>query len=386
VAVHWPVTVLLRRFPSAQNGFDGCLGLCYANDYMDLVVVVFVAVSVAGCSSGNSRGRPDAPPARQEIVFTYDPSCPADGPSCRDEVYVMNLDGSERQQITNDGAAHFLPHFSPDATKIVYTKFSVGGYGEPNAQTDVAVMDLATMQEAMITHDGRSGYPSWSPDGTRIAFMRDPMISAIRAGQGTIVTVNPDGTDPTPIAACPNLVTDAQWPGDMLWSNRTILFNVVQNRGGCINVRTDTILPDGTGRTTVSDGGSNCSMSPPYDYSGDADPGWSGDGLTIYSSRGFPATPAGAPKGAATLRKLYSFSAAPWYSGKTESDLSLPSEPDCDEGVPRGSPHDGRILLFRACFSASGAVAPGIYVTDVRGSYRTFVTGGFGPDWNPTKN
>jgi len=43
------------------------------------------------------------------------------------EVAIMNLDGSGFRQLTNDGKQKFLPHFSPDATKIVYTKFSVGG-------------------------------------------------------------------------------------------------------------------------------------------------------------------------------------------------------------------------------------------------------------------
>jgi hypothetical protein len=35
----------------------------------------------------------------------------------------MNLDGSAFRQLTNDGAFKFLPHFSPDATKVAYTLF-----------------------------------------------------------------------------------------------------------------------------------------------------------------------------------------------------------------------------------------------------------------------
>lgn len=40
-------------------------------------------------------------------------------------------------------------------------------------------------------------------------------------------------------------------------------------------------------------------------------------------------------------------------------------------------------LLFRACFDGGPAAEPGVYVTETAGSYRTFVTAGFGPDWNP---
>jgi hypothetical protein len=100
-----------------------------------------------------------------------------------------------------------------------------------------------------------------------------------------------------------------------------------------------------------------------------------------------PQEPAGAPAGgmpAPTERKLYAFSSDAWTAGKVESDLSLPSEPDCIEGVPKASPDDTRVLVFRYCFDVAG-FKPGIYVTDRAGSYRTFVTGGFGADWNPVR-
>jgi hypothetical protein len=40
------------------------------------------------------------------------------------------------------------------------------------------------------------------------------------------------------------------------------------------------------------------------------------------------------------------------------------------------------VLLFRICFD-TGSPVGGIYVSDTAGSYRTYVTQGFGPDWNP---
>jgi len=115
---------------------------------------------------------------------------------------------------------------------------------------------------------------------------------------------------------------------------------------------------------------------------GDADPGWSSDGRIIYSSRGLPVPPAGAASPASSKRKLNAFSSDAWTSAKVEQDLSLPSEPSCIEGVPKGSPDGKRILLFRVCLNTSTPVL-GIYVTDTAGSYRTLVTQGFGPDWNP---
>ena len=69
----------------------------------------------------------------------------------------------------------------------------------------------------------------------------------------------------------------------------------------------------------------------------------------------------------------------PVRPGKPEGDLSLASAPDCIEGVPKGSPDGTRILLFRGCVGERF----GVTVTDSAGSYRTWITEGFGPDWNP---
>ncbi len=36
------------------------------------------------------------------------------------EIYVMNADGSEKRQVTNNGAANFGPYFFPDGKRIIY--------------------------------------------------------------------------------------------------------------------------------------------------------------------------------------------------------------------------------------------------------------------------
>ena len=79
------------------------------------------------------------------------------------------------------------------------------------------------------------------------------------------------------------------------------------------------------------------------------------------------------------MRKLYAFSSDAWTPGKTEADLSLPSAPDCIEGVPKASPDGTRLLLFRAC---AGEPHMGITLTDSAG-YRRWIADGFGADWNP---
>jgi Tol biopolymer transport system component len=304
----------------------------------------------------------------------------APGPNASYEIAVMNLDGSGFRQLTNDGKFKFLPHFSPDGTKILYTKFSVGGYSSPDAVTDIAEYDLATDKETMVTSGGNNGYGTWSPDGSRIAYLNAARLGSA-TGPTAIVTIAADGSSPQIVGAASGVADDWVW-GDIAWSSDNwILFVVGETVDGAFcKSRVDKIRPDGSSRTQVSDGGTNCTP-PGTEAVGDADPGWSSDGKVIYSSRGFPIPPANGPA-TATERKLYAFSSDSWVPGKVEQDLSLPSEPSCIEGVPKGSPDGKHVLLFRVCFD-TGVPKAGIYLTDTSGSYRTFVAEGFGPDWNP---
>lgn len=317
--------------------------------------------------------------ARQEMVFMQ----PASGatvpaPDNVFEVALMNLDGSGLRQLTHDGTQKFLPHFSPDATKVVYTKYSRGGYGAPDSKSDIALFDLATGTETLLTTTGGASQATFSPDGRRIAYGAGGLTQGDDGAIGLYV-MNADGSDAHRIGLASGGDDDLGW-GDYAWSSDDwILFTVAQRINGCFKVRLDKLRPDGSARTKITDGGPSCTPDG-MEQSGDADPGWSPDGKTIYSSRGFPNKPANASSG--TERRLFAVSSDAWYAGKPERDLSLPSEPSCIEGVPKASPDGARVLLFRGCFAATGFVH-GIDVTDNDGSYRTFVTDGFGPDWNP---
>jgi Tol biopolymer transport system component len=294
------------------------------------------------------------------------------------ELSTMDLDGSNRRQLTDNDVQEFLPHFSPDATRLVYTKFTSGAYGQPGAASVVAAYDFATEREILLTAAGKDAYPVWSPDGRRIAFLSSRDLAPGQSGPA-LWMMESDGSNTRRISGPSGAPDDRAW-GDIAWSSdEWILFVVAQDVGGCFKTRVDKIRSDGTGRTQVTDGGPNCTPAG-MEQSGDADPAFSPDGKTIFSSRGFPHEPQG---GAGTERRLYVFSSASWFLGKPESDLSLPSEPSCIEGVPKVSPDGRRILLFRGCFGI-GAAKPGIYLSDAAGSYRIFVGEGFGPDWNPT--
>jgi hypothetical protein len=192
-----------------------------------------------------------------------------------------------------------------------------------------------------------------------------------------ISVFNADDSNVQCVARPSGAPDDIQW-GDDAWSSDTwILFAVAQRIDGCFKVRLDKIRPDGSPRTTVTDGGPNCTPDG-MEQSGDADPGFSADGKMIYNSRGFPRAPIGLPgarnDGCTRARSTLG------HRGKSKSILSLPNARSCVEGVPTGLPGGKRIALVHLCVGEPHA---SVTITDTNGSYRTWIADGFGPDWNP---
>jgi len=94
------------------------------------------------------------------------------------DVFRMKADGTEVERLTS-GATHWFPQFAPDGARIAM-----------HVWRDVHVMDLTTRALTRLTVDPENGmYPTWSPDGRRIAFMSG------RTGPAEIYTMNADGTN-----------------------------------------------------------------------------------------------------------------------------------------------------------------------------------------------
>jgi Tol biopolymer transport system component len=325
--------------------------------------------SSTSSSSASSSASSSSNLASPAIVYAASTASTSPGVQ---EVFISAADGSGAVQLTNDNRLHFLPHFSPDGTKILYTKYVSGTFSTASPQTDIAVLDLASHTETLLTHTGDSWQAVWSPDGKSIAFGK---LS------GTAFwLMNADGSNPHQIGSGPSgQPDDVRW-NDLLWSSDNwIYFAVGEGKGGCGKVRLDRMRPDGSSRTQITDGGPNCTPAG-LEQSGDADPGISADGKTIYSSRGLPRTVPGHPE--LTVRHLFKIDATPWVAGKVETDLSAATKDNCISGVPKVAPDNARILLFLSC--ADDPSHTGVTRTDPNGSAFSFIIGsGFGADWNP---
>ena len=90
------------------------------------------------------------------------------------EVYVMDADGGNRENLTNHPAYDFDPDWSPDGTKIAFCS------GRSDVVFQIYVMDADGENQMRLTDGPRQKRePDWSPDGGKIAFTVDDGISHI---------------------------------------------------------------------------------------------------------------------------------------------------------------------------------------------------------------
>ncbi|HMD31233.1 MAG TPA: hypothetical protein VKG84_04930, partial [Candidatus Acidoferrales bacterium] len=85
------------------------------------------------------------------------------------EIWVMDYDGQNQTQLTNQRTIAVTPRWSPDASRIAYTCFGEPK-GPPTAQICMYSMELG--RKIAFAHlAGTNASPSWSPDGTKLMFM-----------------------------------------------------------------------------------------------------------------------------------------------------------------------------------------------------------------------
>jgi TolB protein len=133
----------------------------------------------------------------QKIAFTSR----RDG---NDEIYVMNPDGSDQTRLTDNPASDSAPAWSPNGQRILFQS-------DRDGNDEIYVMNADGSDQTRLTnYPGRDDDPDWSPNGQQIAFHREVDI------QNQILQVfvmNADGSNPTQLTGLPGDPSENGHPG-----------------------------------------------------------------------------------------------------------------------------------------------------------------------------
>jgi Tol biopolymer transport system component len=119
-------------------------------------------------------------PDDQSIVVGVGPGFQTRNAPAR--IVMMGADGSNLRTLTSAPGAGF-PSISPDGTRLVFRVWGAG-----SEERGLRVLTIATREITRLTSSAYDTFPGWSPAGDLIAF------SSWRNGDYDIHTIRPDGT------------------------------------------------------------------------------------------------------------------------------------------------------------------------------------------------
>jgi len=132
-------------------------------------------------------------PDGKKIAFIHGERFDADGNPLDEQVWVMNADGSNKQQLTTDAPfKDQVPDWSPDGTKIAYASGPSGIWVMNADGSNQHQLTGCGAADPVPCATGDDFGPAWSPDGTKIAFLRG--FQALGTNSRPIYVMNADGT------------------------------------------------------------------------------------------------------------------------------------------------------------------------------------------------
>ena len=138
-------------------------------------------------------------------------------------LFVTNLDGSEKQLLTDGSYPAGAPQWSANGQKVAFMAMAPGG-----GPIGIYVVDAAGGEPVNLSQSpANDSFPKWSPDGSKIAFLSD------RDGNPEIYVMDADGSNQTNLTNNP---ANESLQGDFAWSpdGTQILFH--SDREGDVEV------------------------------------------------------------------------------------------------------------------------------------------------------
>ncbi len=162
------------------------------------------------------------------------------------DLYWLDVRTGLTRRLTGHAAEDHTPSWSPDGTQVAFYSFR-SAEGGP----DIYLLNVAEGISKRLTHRGRSWRPAWSPDGRRFALMD---------GFDMIYVMDADGSNAHPLATG----FSPAWSPD----SQRLLYYMTQRD----SLNSDIYMVNADGSNPR-----NLSLDPANDW----DPAWSPDGTRI---------------------------------------------------------------------------------------------------------
>lgn len=127
-----------------------------------------------------------------------------DNPSKNEDrdIYLIDVDGSNLRQLTDNNVAEFDPIWSPDGKNIAFITSQNGFF-------EIYIMNAdGGNLHNVSNHEAEDKCPAWSPDGKQLLFVSN------RDGDGEVYAVNIDGNNPRNLTKNKAYDSCASWSPD----------------------------------------------------------------------------------------------------------------------------------------------------------------------------
>ncbi|MBA2303076.1 MAG: S9 family peptidase [Acidobacteria bacterium] len=148
----------------------------------------------------------------------------------RSHLYLFDIEGKKAEVLTAGNFEESSPAWSPDGSRIAFTRVHGDGDVDKMPNADLFVIDAkpgAQPRRLTTTTAEESGQPAWSPDGRRIAYLLGDEVKYSAYDQSQLVVIPAAGGEPRVLTgALDRAVSSALWSAD----GSTLFFTINDDR------------------------------------------------------------------------------------------------------------------------------------------------------------